>query len=160
MSGLQTVQLPFFLNSGQGRNRSSTGHAFDVELSPPIAVPKNARNTRLFVQEASAVYSFPNVTATTNRVYIYYRSNLFTLQVTPGLYATIDEMQAGINESSVIDVVACLRIGNNHRFLMLERHCPCGSATACCIRDGMRVSGKGSRARGARGQQHDAGEET
>ena len=98
---MQTVQLPFFLNSGQGRNRSSTGHAFDVELSPPIAVPKNARNTRLFVQEASAVYSFPNVTATTNRVYIYYRSNLFTLQVTPGLYATIDEMQAGIADAAI-----------------------------------------------------------
>lgn len=74
--------------------------------------------------------------------------------------ADVREAQERINESSVIDVVACLRIGNNHRFLMLERHCPCGSATACCIRDGMRVSGKGSRARGARGQQHDAGEET
>ena len=98
---MQTVQLPFFLNSGQGRNRSSTGHAFDVELSPPIVVPKNARNTRLFVQEASAVYSFPNVTSTTNRVYLFYRSNLFTLEITPGLYATIDEMQAGIADAAI-----------------------------------------------------------
>jgi hypothetical protein len=98
---MQTVQLPFFLNSGKGKNRSATGHAFDVELSPPVVVPKNARNTRLFVQEASTVYSFPNVTAATNRVYLYYRHSLFTLQVDPGLYGTIDELQAGIAAAAI-----------------------------------------------------------
>ena len=89
---MQTVHLPFFLNSGQGKNRSSTGHSFDVELSPPIVVPKNARNTRLFVQEASAVCSFPNVTSTTNRVHLFYCHTPFTLEVTTGLYGTIDEL--------------------------------------------------------------------
>ena len=98
---MQTTQLPFFLNSGQGKNRSPTGHAFDVELSPPVTVPKNARNTRLFVQEASAVYSFPNVTSTTNRIDLYFRGALFTLRVAPGLYGTVDELQAGIAAAAI-----------------------------------------------------------
>ena len=50
---MQTVQLPFFLNSGQGKNRSSTGHSFDVELSPPIVVPKNAREGKCAVKVLS-----------------------------------------------------------------------------------------------------------
>lgn len=98
---MQTTQLPFFLNSGQGKNRSPTGHAFDVELSPPVTVPKNAQNTRLFVQEASAVYSFPNVTSTTNRIDLYFRGALFTLRVAPGLYGTVDELQAGIAAAAI-----------------------------------------------------------
>ena len=32
---------------------------------------------------------------------MFYRSNRFVLEVTPGLYATIEEMQAGIADAAI-----------------------------------------------------------
>ena len=69
---MTTVQLPFFLNSGRGANRSATGHAFDVKLDPPAKIPPGAKNTRIFVQSASCVYAFPNVTASNNKIELFY----------------------------------------------------------------------------------------
>ena len=106
---MTTVQLPFFLNSGRGANRSATGHAFEVKLDPPAKIPPNAKNTRIFVQSASCVYSFPNVSASNNKIRLYYQaagppwSNAigFNLEVTPGLYASLDELQIGIAEAAI-----------------------------------------------------------
>ena len=36
----------------------------------PLRIPRNATNTRIFCQQASCVYSFPNVTASANKVYL------------------------------------------------------------------------------------------
>ena len=98
---MTTVQLPFFLNSGRGANRSATGHAFDVKLDPPAKIPPGAKNTRIFVQSASCVYAFPNVTASNNKIELFYEGagppgtneTGFPLEVEPGLYASLDELQ-------------------------------------------------------------------
>ena len=59
-------------NSGRGANRSATGHAFDVKLDPPAKIPPGAKNTRIFVQSASCVYAFPNVTTSNNKIELFY----------------------------------------------------------------------------------------
>jgi hypothetical protein len=58
---MPTKQLPFFLNSAKGSNLTPLGNAFDVKLDPPVKIPVDARDTRIFVQSASAVYSFSQV---------------------------------------------------------------------------------------------------
>eukprot|EP01043_Picozoa_sp_COSAG02_P073242 COSAG02_NODE_14155_length_1303_cov_569.820598_1_plen_405_part_10 len=106
---MTTVQLPFFLNSGRGANRSTTGHAFDVKLDPPAKIPPDAKNTRIFVQSASCVYAFPNVTASNNKIELFYEAAGppgssqvgFILEVQPGLYASLDELQNGIARAAI-----------------------------------------------------------
>jgi hypothetical protein len=93
---MPTKQLPFFLNSAKGSNLTPLGNAFDVKLDPPVKIPADARDTRIFVQSDSAVYSFPNVTLENNKIELFYQSagppgtNTigFSLTVVPGLYAT------------------------------------------------------------------------
>ena len=106
---MTTVQLPFFLNSGRGANRSATGHAFEVKLDPPAKIPPGAKNTRIFVQSASCVYAFPNVTASNNKIELFYEGagppgtneTGFPLEVEPGLYASLDELQGGIARAAI-----------------------------------------------------------
>ena len=106
---MTSVQLPFFLNSGRGANRSATGHAFDVKLDPPAKIPPDAKNTRIFVQSASCVYAFPNVTASNNKIELFYEGAGppgtdqvgFTLTVEPGLYASLDALQQGIARAAI-----------------------------------------------------------
>ena len=63
---MHTVQHPFFLSSSQGSNRSADGSSFEVRLNPPLRIPREAKHTRVFCNQASAVYSFPNVTSAAN----------------------------------------------------------------------------------------------
>ena len=106
---MTTVQLPFFLNSSRGANRSATGHAFDVKLDPPAKIPANAKNTRIFIQSASCVYAFPNVTTSNNKIELFYEGAGppgsdqvgFTLEVEPGLYASLDDLQKGIARAAI-----------------------------------------------------------
>ena len=106
---MPTKQLPFFLNSAKGSNLTPLGNAFDVKLDPPVKIPADARDTRIFVQSASAVYSFPNVTVDNNKIELFYQSagppgtNTigFSLTVVPGLYATLLELQHGIANAAI-----------------------------------------------------------
>ena len=106
---MPTKQLPFFLNSAKGSNLTPLGNAFDVKLDPPVKIPAGARDTRIFVQSASAVYSFPNVTVDNNKIELFYQSagppgtNTigFSLTVVPGLYATLLELQHGIANAAI-----------------------------------------------------------
>ena len=112
---MPTTQLPFFLNSARSCVLSPLGNAFDVKLDSPQKIPADARDTRIFVQSASAVYSFPNVTASNNKIELFYQSSGpltthdgqdadlagFILAVTPGLYATLGELQHGIADAAI-----------------------------------------------------------
>ena len=106
---MPTKQLPFFLNSAKGANLTPLGNAFDVKLDPPVKILADARDTRIFVQSASAVYSFPNVTVANNKIELFYQSagppgtNTigFSLTVVPGLYATLLELQHGIANAAI-----------------------------------------------------------
>ena len=91
---MPTKQLPFFLNSAKGANLTPLGNASDVKLGPPVKIPADARDTRIFVQSASAVYSFPNVTVDNNKIELFYQSASppgtntigFSPTVVPGLW--------------------------------------------------------------------------
>ena len=67
---MQTIQHPFFLSSAQGSNRSADGSSFSVRLNPPLRIPREALHTRVYCNQASCVYSFPNVTASDNAVHL------------------------------------------------------------------------------------------
>ena len=57
----KTVQLPFFLSSDRGDDRNAAGNRFRVQLRPSVDIPRKAKNTRAFIQEASVVYSMKNI---------------------------------------------------------------------------------------------------
>jgi hypothetical protein len=104
---MPTVQHPFFLSSAQGSNLSADGSSFEVRLSgAPLRIPRNATNTRIFCQQASCVYSFPNVTASANKVYLSVAnqeglSQRYDLTVPPGLYGSLDDVQLALANDAV-----------------------------------------------------------
>eukprot|EP01047_Picozoa_sp_COSAG01_P048826 COSAG01_NODE_4784_length_4746_cov_239.649236_4_plen_190_part_00 len=63
---MPTTQLPFFLSSDRASEVDATGSRFRVKLNlnPPIDIPRAATHTRVFVQEASVVYSMKNINST------------------------------------------------------------------------------------------------
>ena len=98
---MRTVQLPFFLSSDRGQ-RDSTGSRFRMRLTPPVNVPRAAEHTRVFVQEASVVYSMKNVNATNNTFRVQLglpaagSQHVHTLTIEEGLYDALDEIMAAI----------------------------------------------------------------
>ena len=62
-------QLPFFLNSAKGSNLTPLGNAFDVKLDPPVKIPADARDTRIFVRAPTR-----NVTLNSS----YQKTKMFT----------------------------------------------------------------------------------
>ena len=54
------------MSSDRASEVDDTGSRFRVKLNPPIDIPREAAHTRVFVQEASVVYSMKNVNATNN----------------------------------------------------------------------------------------------
>ena len=103
---MHTVQHPFFLSSSQGSNRSADGSSFEVRLNPPLRIPREAKHTRVFCNQASAVYSFPNVTSTANTLRLAVESAQHTLieyvlTIPPGLYANLDDLSAALSASAV-----------------------------------------------------------
>ena len=66
----KTVQLPFFLSSDRGDDRNAAGNRFRVQLRPSVDIPRRAKNTRAFIQEASVVYSMKNIDSS-NRTLVF-----------------------------------------------------------------------------------------
>ena len=104
---MQTIQHPFFLSSAQGSNRSADGSSFSVRLNPPLRIPREALHTRVYCNQASCVYSFPNVTATDNAVHLSVKdastgvATRYDLTVPPGLYGGLEDIQAALAQSAV-----------------------------------------------------------
>ncbi len=97
---MQTIQHPFFLSSAQGSNRSADGSSFSVRLNPPLRIPREAMHTRVYCNQASCVYSFPNVTASDNAVHLSVNKSgvptRYDLTVPPGLYGGLEDIQAAL----------------------------------------------------------------
>ena len=104
---MQTIQHPFFLSSAQGSNRSVDGSSFSVRLNPPLRIPRDALHTRVYCNQASCVYSFPNVTASDNAVHLSVKdastgvATRYDLTVPPGLYGGLEDIQAALAQSAV-----------------------------------------------------------
>ena len=104
---MQTIQHPFFLSSAQGSNRSADGSSFSVRLNPPLRIPREALHTRVYCNQASCVYSFPNVTATDNAVHLSVKdastgvATRYDLTVPPGLYGGLEDIQAALAQSAI-----------------------------------------------------------
>ena len=103
---MQTIQHPFFLSSAQGSNRSADGSSFSVRLNPPLRIPREALHTRVYCNQASCVYSFPNVTSSANKVYLSVAnqeglSQRYDLTVPPGLYGSLDDVQLALANDAV-----------------------------------------------------------
>ena len=107
---MPTTQLPFFLSSDRASEVDSTGSRFRVKLTPPIDVPREASHTRVFVQEASVVYSMKNVNATNNTFRVQLglpaagSQHVRTLTIEEGLYDALDEIMTAI-------AVKCIETG-------------------------------------------------
>ena len=98
---MRTVQLPFFLSSDKGA-RTAAGNRFSTRLSPPVDIPREASHTRVFVQEASVVYSMKNVTAE-NQTFrcqlgpsVGGATNHFDIAIPEGLYDSVGEIMDAI----------------------------------------------------------------
>jgi len=102
---MQTIQHPFFLSSAQGSNRSADGSSFSVRLNPPLRIPREALHTRVYCNQASCVYSFPNVTASDNAVHLSVMdsgvASRYELTVPPGLYGGLADIQSALAQSAV-----------------------------------------------------------
>eukprot|EP01049_Picozoa_sp_SAG25_P015610 SAG25_NODE_3237_length_1163_cov_0.838346_2_plen_176_part_00 len=102
---MQTIQHPFFLPSAQGSNRSADGSSFSVRLNPPLRIPRAALHTRVYCNQASCVYSFPNVTASDNAVHLSVMesgvASRYDLTVPPGLYGGLADIQSALAQSAV-----------------------------------------------------------
>ena len=89
---MPTTQLPFFLSSDRASEVDDTGSRFRVKLNPPIDIPRAATHTRVFVQEASVVYSMKNVNSTNNTFEVQLgiptvgAPHVYTLSIEEGLY--------------------------------------------------------------------------
>ena len=115
---MHTVQHPFFLSSSQGSNRSADGSSFEVRLNPPLRIPREAKHTRVYCNQASAVYSFPNVTSAANtlrlRMETMENSLLdYVLTIPPGLYAGLDDLAAALSSSAVNQGLPANFVGTN-----------------------------------------------
>ena len=103
---MRTVQLPFFLSSAQG-TRSEDGSRFQTRLSTPVDVPREAQHTRVFIQEASVVYSMQNVTSEENTFEVQLghptatKSTVFTLTIPTGLYDSVTEIMDAIAQAII-----------------------------------------------------------
>ena len=89
----QQVSMILSSNPASGAiNRSDDGSYFEVQLSDPLAIPSEALNVSLSVEEASVWWVVPNViTAENNLMYItgFNSSDVltnFVLQIPTGLY--------------------------------------------------------------------------
>lgn len=103
---MQTIQHPFFLSSAQGTNRSADGSSFSVRLNPPLRIPREALHTRVYCNQASCVYSFPNVTVSDNAVHLSVKDasgspTRYDLTVPPGLYGGLEDIQSALAQSAV-----------------------------------------------------------
>jgi hypothetical protein len=102
---MHTVQHPFFLSSSQGSNRSADGSSFEVRLNPPLRIPREAKHTRVYCNQASAVYSFPNVTSAANTLRLRMETIEhalldYVLTIPPGLYANLDDLTVALSTSA------------------------------------------------------------
>ena len=108
---MHTVQHPFFLSSAKGSNRSTDGSTFTVKLDRPLKIPRDALHTRVYCNQASAIYAFPNVSAalTANVLSLFYDDHTahgaaaveYRLVIPEGLYANLDAVQdSGGSESN------------------------------------------------------------
>eukprot|EP01047_Picozoa_sp_COSAG01_P049292 COSAG01_NODE_4876_length_4659_cov_67.563377_1_plen_488_part_10 len=108
---MPTTQLPFFLSSDRASEVDSAGSRFRVKLNPPIGIPRAATHTRVFVQEASVVYSMKNVNSTNNTFQVQLglpapgSHHVFTLTIEEGLYDALDEIVESI-------AVKCIETGD------------------------------------------------
>jgi hypothetical protein len=115
---MHTVQHPFFLSSSQGSNRSADGSSFEVRLNPPLRIPRAAKHTRVYCNQASAVYSFPNVTSAANTLRLRMETIEHTLldyvlTIPPGLYANLDDLTAALSASAVNQGLPANFVGTN-----------------------------------------------
>lgn len=76
------------------RNKSDDGSTFDVQLSNPITIPKEAVNCTIEVTQANIWYTTPNISAReNNNQFIYYTTDEYaqkvysTLTIPDGLYS-------------------------------------------------------------------------
>jgi hypothetical protein len=104
---MPTTQLPFFLSSDRASELDATGSRFRVKLNPPIDIPRAATHTRVFVQEASVVYSMKNVNSTNNTFEVQLgiptvgAPHVYTLSIEEGLYDALDEIEEAIVKACV-----------------------------------------------------------
>ena len=106
---MHTVQHPFFLSSAKGSNRSADGSTFTVKCNPPLKIPREALHTRVYCNQASCVYSFPNVTAAANTLSLFYADHAndglaaieYQLTLPAGLYANLDAVQDALGVAAV-----------------------------------------------------------
>jgi hypothetical protein len=118
---MPTTQLPFFLSSDRASEVDSAGSRFRVKLTPPIGIPRAATHTRVFVQEASVVYSMKNVNSTNNTFQAQLglpapgSQHVFTLTIEEGLYDALDEIMEAI-------AVKCIETGDVPGFTVYLCH--------------------------------------
>ena len=108
---MHTVQHPFFLSSAKGSNRSTDGSTFTVKLDRPLKIPREALHTRVYCNQASAIYAFPNVSAalTANVLSLFYEDHTahgaaaveYRLVIPEGLYANLDAVQEALGTAAV-----------------------------------------------------------
>lgn len=84
-------------------NRSPDGSSFEVQLEEPLSIPRNALNVSLQVEEATVIWSVPNIiTGTNDKIYVFGDDNqaipvpqLFTVTIPKGLY-DVNQLNASI----------------------------------------------------------------
>ena len=125
---MHTVQHPFFLSSAKGSNRSADGSTFTVKCNPPLKIPREALHTRVYCNQASCVYSFPNVTAAANTLSLFYADHAndglaaieYQLTLPAGLYANLDAVQDALGVAAVEQQVPGVTDATSFRTNVLE----------------------------------------
>ena len=103
---MHTIQHPFFLTSSRGDNLSADGSSFEVRLNPPLRIPREAMHTRVYCNQASCQYSFPNVGPTTGTLTLRSEDPIthslvtYVLTAPPGLYSNVPELMQALAASA------------------------------------------------------------
>ena len=103
----KTVQLPFFLSSDRGDDRNTAGNRFRVQLRPSVDIPRKAKNTRVFIQEASVVYSMKNIDSSNKSLVFVVNSVDHIVTIKEGLYDTVNEISDAV-------ATACIEASLTH----------------------------------------------
>jgi len=108
---MHTIQHPFFLTSSRGDNLSADGSSFEVRLNPPLRIPREAMHTRVYCNQASCLYSFPNNVTTgtltlrtdagTADAGTGYVPLEYILTVPPGLYSGLQDVENALAASAI-----------------------------------------------------------
>jgi len=94
-------EINFFVNSSTAsgaKNKSPDGSQFQVFLENPIAIPSDATNCSLIMQESNIWYTFPNVITSSNDAFSIDDGVLgpYTFQLAQGLY-DLSSLDSAIN---------------------------------------------------------------